>query len=126
MCLSGGIYALTLAGVAAAQQTMDDAVMAARQPDLEALARLSATADRLAHDVQSLVDLQSSSTERYGTTAQGVIDLETRLASLADEVSAVSGAVEQLPQRLDLPAVPRIATVAPAPRTHATTRASGG
>ena len=100
--------------------------MAARRPGLDAIDTLGVTADRVAIDLRTLGDLQASSTDRYRTTAQRIAELETRLGRLAERVSSVSGIAAQLPRQVDLPAVPRVASVVAPPRTHATTRASGG
>lgn len=126
LCLSGGIYAVALAGVAAAQQATDDATQAAQQPALDAIAVLRSTADRLAADITSLDELHASSTTSYATTTDRIGALEADLAQLADRVSAVSGVAARLPDRLALPSIPRSAPAAPPPRTHVTTRASGG
>jgi hypothetical protein len=126
LCLSGGLYAATLAGIASAQQAADDATMAARQPDLDAIAALGPAVDGVTVDLATLAELQASSSTSYASTVQRIAELERQLSILAVRVAAVRGVAAQLPQRLDLPAVPRFTTVARPPRTHATTRASGG
>lgn len=127
---SAAIYAVTLAGVSVMQADSDAAVVARRQPYLEAVA-----AARSANDALEVAIVKADGAARalagdYGAVSGDVASYQSRLDELAALVAEVQGSAAALPTRISLPTVSvRSASSggsSKAPATKATTAASGG
>jgi hypothetical protein len=127
--ISAGAYAVSLAGVTALQSAADARVIAEREP-------IRLAAEAAAADHQALETALRQAADRYGALAArydgaggGMADLEGSLDDLAARAAALTESAASLsaPARVSLPRVqsaPRVKTSAP--KTHSTTRASGG
>ena len=123
---STALYAVALAGVSGLQHADDAAIIARRAP-------LVATVDaaRVANDRLEAALLEADAGARalgadYAATAGALGAFEARLDELAVLVAEVQGSAAALPARVSLPSVSVRAAAKPAPRTTATTGASGG
>jgi len=122
---SAGIYAATLAGVAALQAGSDEALIEARAPLAAATTSVSAGLDTIQGALDATAGAYGDAAARYDRLARRLDALETSLDALAGSVSTVTGAAKALPQRVELPRVTRTVSTRVAPATHVTTGASG-
>ncbi|HSL33839.1 MAG TPA: hypothetical protein VK871_09340 [Candidatus Limnocylindrales bacterium] len=123
---SAGLYAGSLACVAALQAASDRAVALERAPTEAAIVDLGAANDELEATVDRILASYEAAGERYDATVPRIADAEARLQDLAATVAEIEGAAANLPSRVSLPAVRAAAPRAAAPTVHATTSASGG
>lgn len=123
---TAGLYAASLAGVTFLQSQTDAGLAAARQPIMDAVARVAAQRSSLERDLQTTVRALNAASDAYGTAAERSTSLSAMVASLSAEVSKVTGAASamQLPTS-GLPAAPRAMSITSAPPVVATTGASG-
>lgn len=123
---SAGLYAGSLACVAALQAASDRAVALERAPTEAAIVDLAAANDDLQASVDRILAAYQAAGARYDAVVPRIGETETRLQDLAARVAEIEGAAANLPTRVSLPAAPRAAAPrAAAPATHATTSASG-
>ena len=122
---SSALFAVTLAGVATLQQADERATLATRDPALALIARRSEEIDRLVATLEAGSRAERAAVGEYGDVTDRLLAFEAALATLDADVAVVAGAADALPERVRLPvlSVPRRTVVAP--RTHATTGASG-
>jgi hypothetical protein len=124
---SAGIYAVSLAGVAALQSSADQARIDDAAPLDAATVSLSGGHDALEIGLDRAARAYAEAAAGYDRLAPRLDAMEASLDALAGTVAQVSGAAKALPGRVSLPTVTRTVTVrAKAPVTHATTGASGG
>jgi hypothetical protein len=129
--VSAGAYAASLAGVTFLQASSEAATAAVRAPAAAAIERMATDNDRLEQALATARERLTAAGDDYGAAAVAVSDLQARLESLAALVSDIEGESMKLPTRISLPAraslpsAPR-AAAASAPKTVATTGASGG
>lgn len=129
MVLSGAsaaVYAGCLAAVAGLQAEADDAAIRVAAPGVASIEQLRAANDRLE---AAIVDAGSEAGDvagGYAAAADLVAAYEARLQALAALVTDVADDAAALPDRVALPPVRIRGTTAPAPRSRATTGASGG
>lgn len=125
--VSAGVYAVSLAGVTAVQSAADARVHAQREP-----IRLAAAAARSQHDrLEAAVDeadrRYQALADRYAKAGEWLTGMEGSLDDLATRAASLSESTASLPTRFALPSVrasaPRTSSK---PKTHTTTRASGG
>jgi hypothetical protein len=122
---SAGIYAASLAGVAALQSASDQALIDDRAPLDSATSSLASGHDALDADLARAAQAYSEAAARYDRLTPQLDGMESSLDALAGSVSTVSGAAKALPGHVALPTVTRTITVSARPATHATTGASG-
>ncbi len=129
---SAAIYAVTLAGVSVMQADSDAAIVARRQPYLEAVAAARSANDALEIAVVKADDAARALAGDYAAVGGDVASYQSRLDELAALVAEVRGSAAALPTRISLPTVSvRSAgsgggSSSRAPATKATTAASGG
>ena len=123
---SAGLYAVSLAGVAALQSSTERATASERSPVLADLDSLAAANERLTRGVDDAVRAYTTSRGAYDALAPRLGTTEARLEVLAAAVAEVQGAARALPTRVALPAVRAATPRAAAPTVQATTGASGG
>jgi hypothetical protein len=102
---SAAIYAITLAGVAALQASSDAAIIANRQPYLDALAETRATNDALEGALVAADAEARALADDYASVGTSVVEYQARLDSLAALVAEVEGSAASLPSRIALPSV---------------------
>jgi len=124
--LSAGAYAVSLAGVTALQAQSEAAVFGDRTPTAEVIAQISAAHDSLEARADRAAAAYARAAGGYDSIGQGLVDVEARLAGLADVVGSIEGAARSLPARVALPSVSRSVAAVARPTVHATTAASGG
>lgn len=123
---SAGLYAVSLAGVAALQSATDRATIDARVPTELALAGLTAENDRLADALDRAAGIHARAGEAYDALAPELQVAADELASLAATVEQVSGSAAALPGSISLPKLTRSTKVVTRTTVvHATTGASG-
>ena len=122
---SAGIYAVSLAGVAALQSATDRAVMEERAPLGAATSTLAGGHDAVETDLERAARGYGDAIASYDRLGPRLDAMETSLDALAGTVSQVSGAARALPGHVALPVVTRTVTTRAAPVIHATTGASG-
>ena len=122
---SAGIYAASLAGVAALQAGSDEALIDARAPLAAATISVSAGLDDLQGALDATTGRYGSAAGRYERMTRRLDALETSLDTLAGRVSTVTGAARALPQHVALPRVTKTLPTRVAPAPHVTTGASG-
>lgn len=125
--VSAGAYAVSLAGVTALQSTSDTRLIAEREPIRLAAEAAAADHQALEAAAKRAADHYAALAARYAGAGAGTADLEGALDGLAARAAALTESTASLPTRFSLPRVrsaPRISSSAP--RTNATTRASGG
>lgn len=125
--VTAGLYAVSLAGVAALQAGTDSRLSADRAPAAAAVATL-----REAHDVAEarLAQMESSfaaAASAYGEIAAGIGAHEKVLAGLGEQVAAVEGSAAALrvPTFASLPSVSSRTVVVGRPPSNACTTGSG-
>jgi hypothetical protein len=128
---SAAVYAVTLAAVAGFQAADDAALLARRQPFLDAIARSRAANDTLETAVSDADQSMVALGDAYARVWDRLNVYETRIDMLAALVAEAQGSMASLPSRIDLPRVSvRGATNsvgrASAPKPLTKTRASGG
>ena len=124
---STAIYAISLAGVTALQSNTDQALILARTPGVEAVARIGDGHDRVQVEIARSTGAYADSAARFDDLAAGLSTLDATLDSYAGRTAVVSGAARALPARVSLPTVSRTVTSTSAkPRVKAATGASGG
>lgn len=125
---SAAVYAIALAAVAALQSGTDAELAARRGPYLESVAAARAANDALAGSLAALDADARSVADRYAGVSSAIAEQEASLDELAALVGRVQGTANALPTRISLPSVTVRSTSrqAAAPRTTATTGASGG
>lgn len=129
MVLSGAsaaVYAGCLAAVSGLQADADGAAILAAAPGVASLAQLTAGNDRLEAAIVGAGSAAGDVAGGYAATAELVAAYEARLQALAALVTDVADEAAALPDRVALPPVSILGTTAPAPRSRATTGASGG
>jgi hypothetical protein len=124
--LSAGAYAVGLAVVTALEAQAEAAVVADRTSTSSAVEQLAASNDRLETRARLVARTYDEAAGAYDRLGIELVDLESRLADLADVVGTVNGVALALPDRVSLPRVSRAAAPATRPQVHATTAASGG
>ena len=125
--LSASAYAGSLALVTMLQSSADAAVIAERAPIREIADTIATRHDGLEATVAAAMQRYSRVTDRYGALLPKFEGVETSLDGLAKTTAGVTHSTLTLPTHVSLPivqAAPRVVRVA-APRTHATTGASG-
>ena len=134
MGVSAIVYAASLAGVASFQAQADAAVVAARSPYLDQVAKTRAANDAL-ESVLAKADAEARALAAdYAAVGEDVTGYQARLDQLSALVADVQGSAAALPTRIALPSVSMHGAVGgsssssggKAPRTTATTSASGG
>lgn len=121
-----GLYAISLAGVAALQAQTDAATAGAQRPMSDALAGVSAQRASVERQLDGATANLNRATELYNAALGQATTFHQSLTDLAAQVAAVTGAAAQVPSRLSLPSALRpVGSVATAPAVHATTGASG-
>jgi len=126
--ISAGAYATTLAGVTALQSSQEARLMAQRLPTQQAAERAARTHGALEQAVAAAASRYAALADRYDQAGTDLGRVEIALDGLASRAATLTTSAAKLrvaPFRL--PRVPRSVTrsVSP-PRTHATTKASGG
>lgn len=125
--VSAGVYAVSLAGVTGVQSAADAKVHAQREP-----IRLAADAARDQHDrLEAAVEAASQRyqelADRYASSGEWLTGMEGSLDTLASRAADLSESTASLPTRFSLPSVRAAAPrTSSKPKTHTTTRASGG
>ena len=125
--VSASAYAVSLAGVTALQSTSDARLIAEREPIRLAAEAAAADHQALEAAAKRAADHYAALAARYDGAGTGMADLEGALDGLATRAAALTESTASLPTRFSLPHVrsaPRISSSAP--KTHSTTRASGG
>ena len=125
--LSAGAYAGSLALVAMLQSSADGAVIAERAPIREIADTIATRHDGLEATVAAAMQHYNQVTDRYSALVPKFEGVETSLDGLAKTTAGVTDSTLTLPTHVSLPTVqaaPRVVRAA-APRTHATTGASG-
>jgi hypothetical protein len=123
---SAAVYAVCLAGISSLQAMEDASLRAARAPAVASIEVAAQANDRLEAAVLRAGTAATSLGDSYASTARAVAEFEVRLDQLAALVADVEGRAAALPSRIALPPLAIRGTSAPAPRTRATTGASGG
>lgn len=123
--VSAAIYAVSLAGVSGLQAQGDAELIARRQPYLDTIARIRAANDDLEAGVMRAGAQAEALGRSYTATADTMSAQQARLEALAALVAEVKGSAAALPARISLPSVSVHGTVRSAPRTVASTGASG-
>jgi hypothetical protein len=123
---SAGLYAVSLAMVAALQSSSDAAVMAARAPLDQAIRDLSATNDRIAGDLDRVGRADDTLASTWDPVGPALDATESTLDRLSTTVARITGAAGALPDRVAIPAVPRTVVARGTTPAHTTTGASGG
>lgn len=126
--ISAGAYAVSLAGVTALQSGADARLNAARTPIRLAAEQMASNHDRLEAAYEAAARRYSTLADRYGQVGDTLGTTEDALGTLAERTAALTKSAASMPTRFSLPTVrsaPRSVSVS-APKTHATTRASGG
>jgi hypothetical protein len=123
---SAGLYAVSLAGVAALQSSTERATALDRAPVVADLDSLAVANDHLTFGVDRAARAYDISSRAYDALSPRLGDAESRLAELAAAVADVQGAARALPTRVALPAVRAATPRSVAPKVQATTAASGG
>ncbi len=128
---SAAIYAVTLAGVSVMQADSDAAVVARRQPYLEAVAAARSANDALEVAVVKADGAARALASDYAAVGGDIASYQARLDELAALVAEVQGSAAALPTRISLPAISVRSAgsgggSSKAPATKATTTASGG
>ena len=125
--VSAGVYAVSLAGVTALQSSADARLRTQREPIQLAADTATANHDALEARLEDAARRYEALATRYGSVGDGLAGMEGDLGSLATRAAALTESAASLPTKFALPkvhiSVPRAAS---APKTHATTRASGG
>jgi hypothetical protein len=126
--VSAGAYAISLAGITALQSTADARLIAQRLPSQQAAAQAARDHDGLERAVDAAAQRYATLAERYDQAGTGIGGVETALDDLATRAANLTeSAAELRVVPFTLPRVTRSVTRAAAPpRTHATTKASGG
>jgi hypothetical protein len=122
---SAAVYAVTLAGISVLQAHDDAATVARHQPYVDVLARQRAANDELEAAVRQADQQVHALGGWYTQTGDRLAAYEARLDALAALVADVQGTAAALPARISLPAVNVRTSVGSAPRTSATSGASG-
>jgi hypothetical protein len=123
--LSTAGYAATLAGVTTLQSASDRSTIEDRRPLVRVATDAAAHHDALEQVVRDATDRYAEIAGRYAGLGPAIGDLEGDLDALDVVTHKITDSAASLPTRVKLPAVgPAPAPVA-APRTHATTGASG-
>jgi hypothetical protein len=117
--LSTGVYALALAGVAAAQAAHDRAVVADRQPMQTAITLLGSAHDRMQRSIDAARAGYTAAAGGYDQATERLISLQAGLERLAAVITGIEGTSFSLPGRISLPSVPGVRPVAAAPATPA-------
>lgn len=122
--VSAGTYAVTLAGVTTLQAASERAEADLRAPALATVGAARIVHDGLDRDLAALRDDLGGAGADYERSAAALAELEAGLDALTLRVAEIEGATARLPDRIALPAAPRVAA-ATKPATQATTGASG-
>jgi len=129
--VSAGAYAVSVAGVAALQAHADARLTAERAPFGQAADAAAADHDSLEAAVEIAARRYLELTSRYDQLGGRITTVEDALDSLATRAATLTESAASLPTRFSLPTVrsaPRVVVSAPrssAPKTSATTGASG-
>jgi hypothetical protein len=126
--VSAGAYAVSLAGITALQSTADARLIAQRLPSQRAAERAARDHDALEAAVAAAADRYAVLADRYDQAGTGIGGVETALDGLATRAASLTESAAKLRVApFSLPRVARSVTRSvSAPKTHATTRASGG
>lgn len=124
--VSAGAYAVGLAGVTALQAHSEAAVLVERVPTAQEIAAIGARQDALEAHADRAAAAYTRAAGAYDAVGQGLTDIEAQLSELADIVGTIEGAAQDLPSRVALPRISRVAATVSRPVVHATTAASGG
>jgi hypothetical protein len=123
---SAAVYAVTLTGISALQSSDDAAVIAHRQPYLDAVTERRAANDALESALVRADSEVQALGGFYARAGENVAAYEARLDALAALVAEVQGSAASLPTRISLPKVTVSSSVGTrAPATTARTGASG-
>jgi hypothetical protein len=126
--VSAGAYAITLAGVAALQSTEDARLIAQRLPSQRAAEQAARDHDALEQAVAAAADRYAALADGYDRAGIGIGGVEKALDGLATRAASLTKSASTMRVApFSLPKVTRSVTrsVSP-PKTHATTKASGG
>ncbi len=122
--VSGGCYAISLAGVAGWQSTSDRDLAAARAPVADAVAGITVTNDRLAARLGGLAALDTAAADAQTSVANQFGLVESQLDHLSSAVAAVDGMARGLPARVALPPAVHSVRIGTSPPAHAATGGS--
>lgn len=123
--VSAGAYAAALAGVTALQAGADATLQAARAPIGRAADTVAAEHDALETALEDAARRYSVLADRYRRSGLDLEEIESAIDELVARAASVSESAASMPTRFSLPSVRAAPRIVPAPRTHATTRASG-
>ncbi len=126
--VTAGAYAITLAGVTALQSSQDARLIADRQPSHLAAAEAARDHDALEGAVAAAAGRYAALADRYDHAGADIAGVESSLDRLATRAASLTESAATLRVApFSLPRVTRSVTrSASPPKTHATTRASGG
>ena len=126
--VSAGAYAFALAGVTALQSSADAGLIAERLPAAQAADQAARDHDALEQAVSSAADRYTALADRYDQAGAGIGGVESALDGLASRAASLTRSTTVLRVApFSLPKLaPSVARSVSAPRTHATTKASGG
>jgi len=120
-----GVYAISLAGVTTLQAIHEAEVTEARAPLVDAAERSRIARQSADASIREANAALQAATERYLAAVSASDALDSSLAALAQQITALSGAVNQMPRGGALPAAPGAVSAAAPPPVQGTTGASG-
>ncbi len=126
--VSAGAYALSLAGITALQSTADARLIDQRLPSQQAAEQAARDHDALERAIDTAAQRYATLAARYDQAGTGIGGVETALDDLATRAASLTESTAKLRVApFTLPRVTRSVTrSATPPKTHATTKASGG
>jgi outer membrane murein-binding lipoprotein Lpp len=107
MGLCVGAYAGSLAVVTVLQIDHDRATIIDRAPVGEAIDMLGRHNDRMSAEIEVAGGEFARAADRYDGVARDVNDLDSAVRRLTARVAAIKGSAMQIPDAINLPAVPR-------------------
>lgn len=126
--VSAGAYAVSLAGITALQSSADARLTAQRLPSQQAAEQAARDHDALERAVAAAADRYAGLADRYEQAGTSIGSVELALDGLATRAASLTESAAKLRVApFSLPRVARSVTqTVSAPKTHATTKASGG
>jgi hypothetical protein len=118
-------YALLLAGVAGLQSRSETALITARQPAVDGIARITTGHDGLRDRLDSARAAYAATVDAYLAAGGSLEALDGQVSRLAGLVAEIDGVSRTLPSSVKMPAVKRSVSSVSVPSTSGTTGASG-
>ena len=103
---STGLYAITLLGVTRLQIAGDRALMAERDPALQAISLLGAHHDRMSAELDTAGAAYAQGADRFTALVAGLPGLADGLDRLDSTLAAIEGELRQMPGSFNIPKAP--------------------